>query len=458
MDFLSAIDEKGSLLTALSDTLWEHPETAFAEFRSAKLLCDTLREEGFRVTENLANIATAFSGRFGTGKPVIAFLGEYDALPNMAQESGMTEKCSDSCGDGHGCGHNLLGVGSLGAAIAVKRYLEQTGASGTVIYFGCPGEEGGSGKAFMTRDGVFNEVDVAFGWHPDQENAVYTRTSLANCQVLYKFDGVPAHAATHAHLGRSALDAVELMNVGVNFLREHMSADSRIHYAITNTGGSAPNVVQAHAEVLYLIRSADAVQLDALYARVNDIAQGAALMTGTTVSREMIKACSSTVLNHTLQHLLYEKMQQLGAPAVTEGDIAFAKALTQNSLMDYPGADPVDPLHQAVKPYQGEITPSCGSTDVGDVSWVCPTAQILAAAYAKGTPNHSWQQTTQGKLPMAHKAMLFASKVLAAAAVELLQNTDLLEQARSEHLQRIGPGGYHCPIPQDLRPRAIRDL
>lgn len=456
-DFLSVIDEKQAMLTGLADQLWDSPETAFAEIQSAKLLCDTLRAEGFRVQENLAGIPTAFLGSYGNGKPVIGFLGEYDALSNMDQASGVTTQQGDPGKDGHGCGHNLLGVGSLGAAIAAKCYLEQTGKSGTVIYFGCPGEEGGSGKAFMARDGVFDGLDAALGWHPDQENAVYTRTSLANCQVLYKFDGIAAHAATSPHLGRSALDAVELMNVGVNFLREHMSADCRVHYAITDAGGFAPNVVQSHAEVLYLIRSGDAAALTELSQRVDDIAAGAALMTGTTMTKDFIKACSNTVLNDGLQKLLYENMEKIGAPEATAEDLDFAARLTRAALTQFPDADPVRPIHTEVKPYCGQVTPSCGSTDVGDVSWVCPTAQILTASYAAGTPNHTWQQVTQGKLPLAHKSMLYAAKVLAATAAELFADPAKLKAIQEEHKERTG-GKYLCPIPAGVRPRAPKDL
>ena len=457
MDFLSVIDEISPILKNAADALWDQPETAFAEFYATDLICQLLQEEGFQVEKNLAGISTAFKGSFGSGKPVIAYLGEYDALSGLHQESGITQQQGNG-GNGHGCGHHLLGIGSLGAAIAVKRYLAQTGTEGTVVYFGCPGEEGGSGKAFMARDGVFDVADVAFCWHPGSANAVYTRTSLANCQVLYKFDGIAAHAATGPHLGRSALDAVELMNVGVNFLREHMRADSRIHYAITNAGGFSPNVVQAHSEVLYLIRSADVQQLEQLRERVDNIAKGAALMTGTTVSWEMIKACSNTVLNHTLLQLLYEKMVQISPPKVTDQDLDFAQKLTQASLCSYSTSNLQQPIMDGVKPYTGEVTHSCGSTDVGDVSWVCPTAQILTATFVRGTPEHSWQNVTQGKMPLAHNAMLYASKVLSAAAIELLENPARLEEAKREHLQRTQPTGYRCPIPAGLQPRAIQDL
>lgn len=457
LEFLSVIDEKKDLLTGIADQLWDDPETAFAEFHSAKLLCDALRAEGFTVEENLADIPTAFSGTFGSGHPVIGFLGEYDALSGLDQAAGCTTQQGDSTKDGHGCGHHLLGVGSLGAAIAAKRYLEQTGKSGTVIYFGCPGEEGGSGKAFMARDGVFDGLDAALSWHPDNVNVVYTRTSLANCQVLYKFDGIAAHAATGPHRGRSALDAVELMNVGVNFLREHMTSDCRVHYAITDAGGFSPNVVQPHAEVLYLIRSSDAASLAKLSARVDKIAEGAALMTETKMTKDFIKACSSTVLNHNLQQILYEKMVAIGAPEVSEEDLAFATKLTRDALTDMPKADPEAPIYTEIKPYHGQVTPNMGSTDVGDVSWVCPTAQILAANFAKGTPAHSWQLTAQGKQPLAHKGMLFAAKVLAATAAELFENPSKLEAIQAEHKERTG-GSYLCPIPAGVRPRAPKDL
>jgi len=457
LDFLSVVDEKKDLLTGIADRLWDHPETAFVETYATKLLCDALRAEGFTVQENLANIPTAFSGTFGSGKPVIGFLGEYDALSGLDQTAGITMQQGDSTKDGHGCGHHLLGVGSLGAAIAAKRYLEETGKEGTVIYFGCPGEEGGSGKAFMARDGVFDGLDAALSWHPDNVNVVYTRTSLANCQVLYKFDGIAAHAATGPYRGRSALDAVELMNVGVNFLREHMTSDCRVHYAITDAGGFSPNVVQPHAEVLYLIRSSDAASLAKLSARVDKIAQGAALMTETTMTKDFIKACSSTVLNHNLQQILYEKMLAIGAPEITAEDRDFAARLSREGMAELANVDPEDPIHDGIKPYHGQVTPNMGSTDVGDVSWVCPTAQILVANFAKGTPAHSWQIVTQGKLPLAHKGMLFAAKVLGATAAELFEDPSKLEAIQAEHKERTG-GSYLCPIPAGVRPRAPKDL
>ena len=454
----TVIDNIQDKLKEVSDFLWDNPETAFSETKSAAYLCKVLREEGFTVEEGLADIATAFSGSFGNGKPVIAFLGEYDALSNLAQEAGIMEKSDDKGCPGHGCGHNLLGAGSLGAAIAVKRYLEQTKSPGTVVFFGCPGEEGGSGKAFMARDGVFDGVDVAFTWHPQSENKVNVNLNLANCQILYKFNGISSHAGTQPHLGRSALDALELMNVGVNFLREHMPMTARIHYAITNTGGFSPNVVQSHAEVLYLIRSADLSDLAELRERVDNIADGAALMTGTTVEKQLIKACSNAVTNHTLLSVLYDKMQEIGAPVPTEEDISFASEFTKKALSQYKAANAEHPIRYDILPYNGTNVQSYGSSDVGDVSWVCPTAQITTATYPLGAPGHSWQKTSYGKSNLAHNATLYAAKVLAAAAIEVMENEELLEKAKQEHKERTSPDGYICPIPKGVVPKAIDKL
>lgn len=352
----------------------------------------------------------------------------------------------------------VIGTASLGAAIAIKRFLETQKCSGTVILFGCPGEEGGSGKAFMARDGVFDELDAALCWHPDENTGVRVQTSLANCQVLYKFNGKAAHAGAEPHLGRSALDAVELMDVGANYLREHMIDQARVHYAITDAGGFSPNVVQPHAEVLYLIRAPRSAQVKELYERVNDIARGAALMTGTTVEIDFVKACSDTILNDTLQRVLYEKMAQIGVPEITEADEALARELTETALMEYPKADPVHPIHDELLPYTGQIEYECGSTDVGDVSWVCPTVQAKAATWAFGTPCHSWQAVTQGVMPLAHKMTLYIAKSLAAMGAELMVNAELLERAKQEHRRLVGPEGYVCPIPQGVKPRSMDSL
>lgn len=459
LKYTNAVDEVKDLLEQTADFLWEHPETAFTEFESAAYLCDRLRQEGFAVTENLANIKTAFSGRFGSGKPVIGILGEFDALAGLGQVAHVTDKTPNGQSCGHGCGHNLLGTAGLGAAIAVKRYLEETGTPGTVIYFGCPGEEGGSGKAFMARDGVFDELDAAITWHPSDETCVRVKGSLANCQVLYKFEGIASHAGAKPHLGRSALDAVELMNVGVNFLREHVVQEARMHYAITDAGGFSPNVVQPHAEVLYLIRAPKNEQVADIYARINDIAKGAALMTGTEESHDFIKACSNTVVNDTLMQVMYEQFLALGELEVPEEDIAFARELTEKTLQNIPNANPEHPISYEIKPFhKGDFEANYGSTDVGDVSWVCPTVQAHGAVFATGTPGHSWQITSQGKGHHAQNMMRYIAKVMAATAIELMEKPAIVEEAKEEHKKRVGKDGYICPIPEGVVPRAMNSF
>lgn len=450
--FLSLIDEKKALLDEISDYLWDHPETAFTEtgFRRP----GSVPRCGRRVLPSRKTLpgSPPLFRILRQRRPVIGFLGEFDALSGLSQQSGVTHRASAGGICGHGCGHNLLGVGALGAAFAVKRYLEESGAPGTVIYFGCPGEEGGSGKGFMARDGVFDGLDAALTWHPEDHTYVRTNLSLANCQVLFQFDGLASHAGKQPDLGRSALDAVELMNVGVQFLREHIPSSSRIHYAITDAGGFSPNVVQSHAEVLYLIRGVDNKTVKEHYGRVCDIAKGAALMTGTQESHTFIKACSNTVPNTVIQRVLQEKMERYAPPAPTEEDLAFAAAMTDEALRPYPDADPAHPIHWELDPYDEREPQTFSSTDVGDVSWVCPTAQISTATVARGTPGHSWQLVAQGKQPLAHRMTRYAARILAAAAVELLERPELLQAAEEEYRRRVGEEGYVPPIPQGVRP------
>lgn len=456
--YLEAIDEKAEILDALSDYLWDHAETAFTEFQSASYMIDVLRQEGFEIEEKLTGIPTAFSGRFGHGKPVVGVLGEFDALSGLSQEPCALEKKAipgKTCGQG--CGHNLFGMASVGAAIAIKRYLEETGSDGTVIFFGTPAEEGGSGKSFMARDGAFDELDYAVAWHPGSSTQVKNNLSLANYQIVYRFDGISSHAGGKPEAGRSALDALELMNVGVQFLREHMTDHCRVHYAITDTGGYSPNVVQGHAEAIYLIRAPKNQEVKELYERVNKIAAGAALMTETTESHEFIKACSNTVINKVLANVMQKRMEEIDPPVPTEEDLAYAKALTEQGLQGASGADPERPIHYEVKPLQ-PIEQQHGSTDVGDVSWVCPTVQLNAANWVAGTVAHSWQATTQGKTAWAKKMARYAAKIMAATAVEVLKYPEILADAKKEHLENVGPNGYEPPIPADVRPKALRDL
>ncbi len=454
MDFLRAIDDKEQLLKDAADYIWDHPELAFHEHQCAAYLCQLLEKEGFTVKTGLGGIDTAFSAAYGSGSPVVGILGEFDALSGMQQTACVTYKQSDH-GVGHGCGHNLLAGSTLGAALGIKAYLEKTGNSGTVIFFGCPAEENGSGKAFMARDGAFDGLDFALCTHPACVTGIRATKTLANCQMLFRFDGRSAHASICPHLGRSALDAVELMNMGVNYLREHIIEKARVHYAITDAGGYSPNVVQAHAEVLYLIRAPRNDQVEEIRQRVIQIAQGAAMMTETTVEPVFIKGCSNTVLNHTIQQVAYEKMVAIGVPEMSDEELAFAKEMATQGLAGLPDTDPEHPVHYEIEVYDGTAEEGSGSTDVGDVSWICPVAQIRTAMYAHGTPNHSWQQTSQSKTTWAKKMMLYVAKSLCATAVELMEKPELIEKAKAEHAQRVAPTGYVCPIPQGVVPNSV---
>jgi len=468
---LKVIDAKREGLCAMSDSLWDHPEIAYHETYAAQLFCTALQEEGFEVTLNLAGIKTAFSGTFGRGAPVIGILGEFDALPGLSQESGCAvQKAVVAGGAGHGCGHNLLGVGSLAAAIAVKQYLEENRLPGTVKFFGCPAEEGGAGKGFMSRDGAFDGLDIALSWHPGEVNAISCESTMANYQICYHFYGTASHAAMSPEFGRSALDALELMNSGVQYLREHIPQNTRIHYAITNAGGNAPGIVQSYAEALYLIRAQRLQQVKELYERVNKIAQGAAMMTETRVEIEFIKACSDTVLNTELLRVLQKNMEQTAREPFSAEDFAIASAYRatlkgSHSYFNDLAADVADPaeqarlkenadssIHDVVMPFPAERQ-GFASSDVGDVSYLCPVAQATIATMPAGTAMHSWQAVAVGKSALAKKGMLFAGKVLAASAIDALEDPSIIERAKLEMQRRTENEIYKSPIPADVRPR-----
>jgi len=456
------VDAKRDAFIALADTIWGTPELNFAEFRSAAEHRRMLEAEGFRVTSNVAAIPTALMGEAGEGGPVIAILGEFDALPGLSQEAGITEPrpVEGQNGQGHACGHNLLGSGALLAATAVKDYLAANGLPGRVRYYGCPAEEGGAGKVFMVRDGAFDDVDIAISWHPAPFAGVNASPSLANKVIDFSFTGRASHAAAAPHLGRSALDAVELMNVGVNYLREHMPSDARVHYALLDAGGIAPNVVQARAKVRYLIRAIDAHGLGSLVERVENIARGAALMTETSVTSQVVSAMSNMVDNAPLAQAMQDNFMRLGPPSFDEADHAFAEKIRATLRPEDIAAAfrrfglPVDaekPLCDLIVPLgsNGGAT-SVGSTDLGDASWAIPTVYARGATYAIGTPGHSWQLTAQGKTPAAHKGMVHVAKVMAGTAIDVLRDPALLERARADHAKRTGGRAYECPLPKDL--------
>jgi aminobenzoyl-glutamate utilization protein B len=456
------VDAKRESFVALADRVWAMPELCYTEHRSAEEHRRALEAEGFRVTTGLAGIPTAVMGEAGSGGPVIAILGEYDALPGLSQEAGVPSPSPvEAGGNGHGCGHNLLGAGALLAATAVKDYLAAKGIEGRVRYYGCPAEEGGAAKGFMVRDGAFDDVDIAISWHPGHFAAVNDAVSLANTRIDFSFTGKSAHAAGAPHLGRSALDAVELMNVGVNYMREHMPDGARVHYAILDSGGIAPNVVQAFAKVRYLIRAADLVELRPLVERVRKIADGAALMTETKVETRVISAVSNLLGNGPLERAMQDNFERLGPVPFDEADRALAKSFQDTCTEEDVRAayrrhglplKPGQSLHDGIVPLEAKGRGGVGSTDVGDVSWVVPTVQAWGATCAIGTPFHSWQFTGQGKAPAAHKGMIHVAKVMAGTAVDALRDPALVAAAKEDLKRRSAGTPYASPLPKEIGP------
>lgn len=455
------VDRKREVFTELADRVWETPETCYMETQSAAAHREMLEAQGFAITDNVANIPTALMGEAGEGGPVIAFLGEYDALAGLSQKAGATEHDPTTPGaNGHGCGHNLLGSAALLAATALKDWLEKSGTPGRVRYYGCPAEEGGAAKAFMVREGAFSDVDIAISWHPSNFAGVQRETSLANCRIDFTFTGRAAHAAAVPELGRSALDAVELMSVGVNYMREHMPSDCRIHAAIIDAGGISPNVVQAHAKVRYVVRSPDLQGLLALIERVKKVAEGAALMTETKVESTILAGVSNLIVNTPLMDAMQDIWESMGAPAFDGEDIAFAEkiraTLTPEDIAASWAQERIEPRDTAladfVLPPHNEVRQMGGSTDVGDVSWVVPTVQAYGATLAIGTQLHTWQVVTQGKSPLAHKGMVSVAKAMAATGLAALESEQLREAAWADLKRRKKGQEYTSPIPASSEP------
>ncbi len=462
------VDAKKEAFLHAGDLVWEYAEIGFKEFQSAKALTDVLKAEGFAVEEGVAGIPTAFVASWGEGKPIIGLLGEYDALPALKHAAGDPVESSEIVSEnGHGCGHNLLGAGALGAAVAVKDYMQAHGLKGTIRYYGCPGEEFGSGKMFMARAGLFDDLDAAFTWHGGAYNAITADHSLANLCAYFKFKGRTSHAAGSPHLGRSALDACELMNVGCNYLREHILPDERIHYAYTDVGGSAPNVVQDHACVFYYVRSPRLYQVLDLYERVKDVARGAALMTGTQLEIVLNDGLCDYVPNDTLSKLLYESFCEAGGPKFSEEEKAlaaeFAKTFDPAAVADkartlaaHFGPEVAEKykdqiLVEDIFPYHASDMISSGSTDVGDVSYCAPTAQMNVSTWALCTTGHTWQVTAQSGSDIGRTGTVKAAEVLALASIKAMQNPELLEKAKEEWKKTTG-GKYVCPVTDDVQP------
>jgi len=451
----------------LAYKVWSTPETCYTEKLSMSAHADELQYHGFSVTKGIANIPTAVVGEYGTDGPVIAFLGEYDALAGLSQKADQFYQEPIKKGEnGHGCGHNLLGSASMQAAVALRDWLRDSNLPGVVRYYGCPAEEGGAAKTFMVRDKVFEDVDAAITWHPGCLPGIVKGSSLANCRVDFTFEGKASHAAVSPHLGRSALDAIELMNVGVNYMREHMPDKARIHYAIIDGGGISPNVVQAKAKVRYVVRDETTPKMMELLERVKRIAKGAALMTETRVKTKILAGVSNLIYNETLGNIMQSNLDQLGTPEFSKEDHSYAKkyqdTLTRKdieSAYSHAGIELVEGQVLAETVVSGDVKPvdMGGSTDVADVSWVVPTVSLWGANYAIGTPFHSWQMTAQGKSSIAIKGMTHAAMVMAATGSDLMSNKTILDDAWSEHRKKVEKEGYMLPISLSASP-PIKDM
>ena len=465
------VEQRKQEYTDMSDRIWEFAEPRFQEYDSSALQQEYLRSRGFSIRADLAGEKTAFIAEFGSGKPVLAFLGEFDALSSLEQEADQTERRPiKGKTNGHGCGHHLLGTASVAAVDALKSYMEAHSLPGTIRYYGCPAEENAGGKAYLVRDGYFSDCDAAITWHPSTTNKTLRADKfLATFRVFFTFHGISSHAAGAPELGRSALDAVEIMDIGVNYMREHMIDAARVHGAITNPGGIAPNVIPSEAQILYAIRAPKVTQVKQLHERMCDIARGAALITGTTVDIKQVAAYSNVIENDTLEEIMDENMRHFIPIGYTEEELAYAKRFQQViTELDKEGLkDMISVIGGRDKEKKQEMleTPMLdlvldrkltfgggGSTDVGDVSWVVPTGQVNVNCYAAGTALHSWQAVAQGKASAAHKGMLTAARIMACTGVELLTRPELLERAREDWLYRLDGETYPNPLPKDVKP------
>jgi aminobenzoyl-glutamate utilization protein B len=439
------IDKNEGKYKKLAKTIWDHPEMGYLETQSSALLQKLLQEEGFTIQKGVAGLPTAFIASYGTSGPVIGILGEFDALPGLSQQAIPEKKPVIEGAPGHGCGHHLFGVGSAAAAIGVKHWLKSTKPPGTIRYFGCPAEEGGSGKVYMVRAGLFKDVDIVLHWHPADVNSASPFTTLANISAKFSFTGVASHAAVAPEKGRSALDGVEAMDYMVNMLREHIPQETRIHYIITD-GGDAPNIVPANAEVFYYVRYKNAKDLMGIFERVTDAARGAALGTGTTMNYEIIGGVYSILPNLSLAKIMDANLKTVGGVHYTPEEMQFAKEIRKtliNVRLPVSMAETVLPF----KPMSNSA-----SSDVGDVSWNVPTAGVATACWIPGTPPHSWQAVACGGTDIAMKGMMNAAKVMAFTAVDLFSNPLELEVAKKEFLENRGDDYKYVPVLGDREP------
>ncbi len=466
-----SIAKREAAILDANDKIWSYAELPYEEYRSSALLCGLLEKEGFTVETGVAHIPTAFIAKYsrGSGKPVMGILGEFDALAALSQQAATPVRTPVISGaPGHGCGHSCLGTGALAAALAVKDHLDACRKDGTIVYYGCAAEEGAGAKQFMARDGLFDGVDFVYTWHPAARNEVQQQNNVAIMGANFEFFGRSAHAGGSPHLGRSALDAAELMSVGVNYLREHMIDQARIHYAYVDAGGTSPNVVQDHSLVKYEVRAPKVHQMKELFERVVKVARGAAMMTETEMRYEVTMAFSDYVPNDVLGRFATKCMMEVGAPKWEETDFALAKSFLESYdpatletiraeiAADF-GADRLAELLQ--KPLDTEIHPytdgphpyHSGSTDVGDVGYAVPTLNLNVATCCLGNVGHTWQMTAQSCSPLAHKGLLTAAKMLALCTIRTMQSPETIRAAWEEYRARTG-GVYHCPLPDGAMP------
>jgi aminobenzoyl-glutamate utilization protein B len=472
-DLIHWLEAERNRFTQMADEIWAYSEVAWREFRSSKLQADFLADEGFHITWDIAGINTSFVAQWGAGRPIIGFAGEYDALAGLSQTTRPYQEPRAGGEAGHACGHNLLGTGCLAAAVAVKQWLQATGIKGTVRYYGCPAEERTSGKTFMARVGAFSDLDAAFNFHPDRMNMPSKGTNVGVYDLTFRFHGTAAHAGGSPHRGRSALDAVELMNVGVNYLREHVTEKVRMHYAITH-GGDLPNVVPAEAEVWYFIRALEREELDQVAQRVNKIAQGAALMTETTMEEIFNGACSSVLNNHYLADLQYGAMELVGPIEFTEQERAYAQQINdaypeENARDLFKDMEVPPTIRERMADLQqqpllaenfqamDERRVATGSTDVGDLSWIAPLSMLRTACFPTRASGHSWGIAAASGMSIGHKGMMHAAKIMAVAAIDLYDDPQHLQRARQEFGAATRDRPYESPIPDTVRPPRYED-
>ena len=444
---IQSLEAKKQQYVDVATNIWNLAEIGYKEGKSANLLQSMLKEEGFTIETSVAGIPTAFTATFGSGTPVIGVLGEYDALPGFSQDAVPFKKDLPGNTNGHACGHHLFGSASAAAAIAVKNWLKTTGRKGTIRFYGTPAEEGGAGKVYMVRAGLFQDVDAVIHWHPGDDNNANPISSLSNKSAKFRFRGVASHAAASPERGRSALDAVEALNYMVNMMREHIPEKSRVHYVITR-GGEAPNVVPAFAEVYYYIRHPEMDIVKDIFNRVTKAAEGAALGTGTTLDYEVIHGVYNLLPNQILSTNLFENLK-------TVGGVTYDKTEEDFALKIFPSLNRKDVnISDAalVKPYADQSDEAFGSTDVGDISWLVPTAGISSATWVPGTAAHSWQAVAAGGMSIGHKGMMVAAKTMALTIMDCLVNPEMLKNAKLELFKRRGDSFKYEALLGDRNP------